>query len=415
MTFRSPRSSLPILIAGLCLVSHPASGDNLLSLSAVTFEELTSPAPVGSGEPMLAAYGETVYLQWLESGGSPALRLAAWQPVSGWGPTGTVAVDPRLFINWADFPQLLALGDGTLASAWMRKSTGAGYDYDVFVATSADGGQTWGTPRKPHRDAARGEHGFVSLVPNTAGRFNAVWLDGRNVKEGKNGAMSGAMQLRTAPWLPEGVFGDEVLLDARVCDCCQTAAVRTLEGMFVAYRDRSNAEIRDIFAVRYDRGRWLGPNPVYPDNWKITGCPVNGPAVSATRNDLGIAWFSDVNDAPEVKVALSSDGGTTFGKVVRVDGGNPIGRCDIEHLADGSFAVAWLEQVGESAQLRVRRVLADGTLEDPVNVTNTSIKREAGFPRLVFSGVSLFVAWTDVADAAAKVRIGRFDWSRATR
>lgn len=412
MSFR--RCSALFLLPGLCLLfgAGVAVADNLLSLSSVTFEELTSPAPGGSSEPTLAASGETVYLQWLESAESPALRVAAWQPTTGWGPVGTVAVDPRLFVNWADFPQLLALSDGTLASAWMRKSSAEAYDYDVFAATSADGGQSWGAPRKPHRDQKRGEHGFVSLVPNTAGTFNIVWLDGRNISEGKNGKTTGAMQLRTASWLPAGAFGDEVLLDARVCDCCQTAAAQTLEGLFVAYRDRSNGEVRDISAVRYDRGRWLGPNPVYADNWKISGCPVNGPAVSASKNDLGVAWFSDVNDAPEVKVALSTDGGVSFGKVVRVDGGNPLGRCDIEHLADGSFAVAWLEQAGESAQLRVRRVLADGTLEPPVNVTNTSMKREAGFPRLVFSGVSLFVAWTDVAQSPSTVRVARFDWSR---
>ena len=43
-------------------------------------------------------------------------------------------------INWADFPQLLPYGDGSLASSWLRKQSGDGYD--VLVSTSADGGKT---------------------------------------------------------------------------------------------------------------------------------------------------------------------------------------------------------------------------------------------------------------------------------
>jgi hypothetical protein len=411
------RVALVLLLLTLAAAA-PAAADNLPPMALVPFEELTSPAPPGSGQSTLAAQtaaGETIYLQWVETGVNRAVRVAAWQPTTGWGPVHTVAADPRIMANWADFPQILCFGDGQLASAWLRQGTGTSEAAEVFAATSPDGGATWGTPRRPHRDTKAAEHGFVSLMRNTSGTFDIAWLDGRKVTmSGPKKTPKGSMQLRLATWMPGDDFGPELLLDPRVCDCCQTGAARTLEGIFVAYRDRSDGEVRDISGVRFDRGRWLPPQNVYPDNWKISGCPVNGPAVATTgTNEMAVAWFSDRADSGQVKVAISSDGGVSFRRVVRVDGGDPLGRVAVEHLPDDSFAVAWLEKVGAAAELRVRRILPDGSLDGAVKVADTQINRESGFPRLGWSGVSLFITWTDMAQPGGQVRVGRYDWAKA--
>ena len=207
------------------------------------------------------------------------------------------------------------------------------------------------------------------------------------------------------------MFGAEQLLDPRVCDCCQTGVARTLEGIIVAYRDRSDGEVRDISSVRFDRGLWLPPANVYPDGWKINGCPVNGPSVAASgTNALAVAWFSDRNDSSQVKVALSSDGGVSYNRVVRVDGGDPIGRVAAEKLPDDSFAVAWVEKVGAGAELRVRRILPDGTMDAPVTAANTKINREstAGL-------VGRRCSWPGPTWPGAAVRVSRYDWSRPRR
>lgn len=407
------------LLSVATLLSAPAArADNLPSMATVPFEPLNPPAAPGSGEATLAAdygSGETVYLQWMETGPNPALRVAAWQPTGGWGEPHTVAADPRLSANWANFPQLMTFGDGQLASAWTREMAGGGEAAEIFAAVSADGGATWSTPRRPHRDTKAAEHGFISLMRNTGGTFNVAWLDGRNVTmSGPKKTPKGSMQLRMATWQADGTFGAESVMDPRVCDCCQTSAARTLEGIYLAYRDRSDGEVRDISGVRFDRGRWLAPQNVYPDNWKISGCPVNGPSVAAAgTNELAVAWFSDRADSAQVKVALSSDGGVSFRRIVRVDGGDPLGRVAVEHLPDDSFAVAWLEKVGAEAELRVRRILPDGSLDVPVRAAATQINRESGFPRLAWSGVSLFVSWTDLSTPGGQVRVGRFDWAKA--
>ena len=52
----------------------------------------------------------------------------------------------------------------------------------------------------------------------------------------------------------------------------------TADGPLVAFRDRSNQEIRDIHVARVEQGKWTEAVPVHADNWRIEACPVNGPA-----------------------------------------------------------------------------------------------------------------------------------------
>ena len=90
----------------------------------------------------------------------------------------------------------------------------------------------------------------------------------------------------------------------------QTAAAVTAEGPIVAYRDRSEGEIRDIYISRLAGGTWSEPAPVHRDNWKIAACPVNGPALSANGRQVAIAWFTAQGEEGHVFAAFSSDPGT---------------------------------------------------------------------------------------------------------
>ncbi len=88
------------------------------------------------------------------------------------------------FVNWADFPSLIALPD-RLAGGTLAGEDGSGtYAYDVNVARSGDGGKTWSEPLVPHRDGTQTEHGFVSLFAAPGNLLEAVWLDGRETRPG---------------------------------------------------------------------------------------------------------------------------------------------------------------------------------------------------------------------------------------
>jgi hypothetical protein len=193
-------------------------------------------------------------MSWVEKRGDKryALRFSVLD-ANGWSENRTVSEGDNWFINWADFPSVIALSDGSLAAHWLVKRGTATYAYDVNIARSSDGGWTWSRPVVPHNDQTQTEHGFVSLLPLRDGRVGAVWLDGRNMKDMKeddeHGPSPASMTLRYAAIDAKGELSDERQLDERVCECCQTAATLTGEGVIAVYRDRSYAEVRDIFTV----------------------------------------------------------------------------------------------------------------------------------------------------------------------
>ena len=377
---------LPLVAAALLL-----SG-----ISVAEVREIPSPAGPGSGQPSLAAGPDgRIFLSWLEPRGGTEVQLRfATRQGDRWSAPRTIAAGSNWFVNWADFPSLAVLTDGSLAAHWLVKKGDGGYD--VHLSRSCDGGATWSAPRVPHRDGTATEHGFVSLIPANDGMLGAAWLDGRESAGADHHEHGGgAMTLRYAKLGSDGRLRAEALLDARTCDCCQTASAMTAEGPVVVYRDRSPEEVRDIAIVRLRDGAWSEPRPVAVDGWKIHGCPVNGPAVAADGKRVAVAWFTLANQRPQVKLAFSGDAGATSGPAIVIDAGQPLGRVDTLLLDDGSALVSWLEQAGDANMLRLRRVRPDGSLAPAVTVAPAAAVHANAFPQLARDGDTLVVAWTD--------------------
>ena len=369
--------------------------------SAERVIELPSPAGPGSGEPRLTSDGDGLILSWLErvDGERHELRMARLEGGS-WGPTRVVAAGDDFFVNWADFPSVVPVGEGRLAAHWLQRGDAGGYDFGVRVSQSEDGGATWSEPWTPHDDDTPTEHGFVSIFAGGAGA-GLVWLDGRDFASAdvKAGARRPAMSLRSRAITTCGHDTEEVLLDARVCDCCQTAAAVTADGAVIAYRDRSEDEIRDISVVRFEAGSWTSPTTVHEDGWHIEGCPVNGPTLAAGGSDVALAWFTGADDEPVVRLAFSEDGGRTFAPPTRIDDGSPAGRVDVILLEDGDALVSWLARTQGSAEIRMRRVGPDGFRSPTLPLTGTSEERASGFPQVALeAGGRVVLAWTDSTD-----------------
>jgi heavy metal translocating P-type ATPase len=363
--------------------------------------EITSPAPAGSSEGNLFARGDQLWMSWLvRRDDVHTLQFARFERDS-WSAPRTIVSGTELFANWADFPSVVQCEDGSLAAHWLRRSGAGKYAYDVMVALSRDG-VAWDPPTTPHRDGTQTEHGFVSLVAASGGRLGAVWLDGRMYAGKEEGDPSAEMQLRWSEIPPNG--GSEIVLDSRVCDCCQTAAVRTKSGILIAYRDRSPGEVRDISLVRRDAGKWSEPYPLAQDGWMIPGCPVNGPALDAIDDDVVAAWYTMHGEQSVVQVAFSSDGGASFGAPQRVDQGKALGRIDVVLLPDHDAVVTWMETTDSGDASILARHVGKSAMEAPFQIAATSAKRASGFPRAARHGDTLYFAWTDAGDSS-RVRL----------
>ena len=376
---------------------------------AATAKFTTVPSPAGSqsGEPFLATDASgAVHMTWIQRTGDSthAVRYARLDGDT-WTAPATVIERKDLFVNWADFPSVIATPSGRLLVHWLQRSSNGKYAYDVRIAQSADRGNTWSESSILHSDRSPSEHGFVALWNAPGDSVGGAWLDGRFTKGGEGG--SGAMSLQSTAAAPNGTVGTENPVDLRTCDCCQVSATVTPSGPVIAYRDRTDAEIRDIAVARHVDGKWTTPTIVHEDGWHIEACPVNGPALASRGDTVAIAWFTGAQDTARVRVAFSTDGGQRFAPPVRVDGGTPAGRVGIALDDNGDAVVSWLERVPpEDAEVRVRRVSRSGVMGEPFTISRTKAARASGFPRIVRLGDTLVAAWTVPGDSA-RVMVGR--------
>ena len=336
-------------------------------------------------------------LSWIQRVESAAILQYAALSMDGLGAVHDVVTEPRMFVNWADLPSVMHVAEDRWIAHWLRYSADETYSYDVVVAQSSDG-ETWTDPISAHTDGTTTEHGFVSMFRAGDG-VGLLWLDGRETPDKP-------MTLRSGVISPTGERFHEQLVDASVCDCCQTDIAVASNGPVAVYRDRTEAEIRDIYFTRFIDNQWLPGQRLYADNWHIGGCPVNGPSIVAQGDEVAVAWFSAADDHPVVQLVRSSDGGMTFAAPIEIAAGKLAGYVGLAALTDGRFAVSWVARGDDGTnQLFVTLVMDDGTMAKPAPVSSISQMRV--FPQLTYWQEHLLLAWTDEVEDSRQLRVAR--------
>lgn len=380
---------------------------------AATVSDWPLPAPAKSAQPNLSvAPNGDLLLIWIERVASGGHRLAyARQPASspGWSTPRVIAQGKDWFVNWADFPALQALPDGSLWAHTLVRNGAATYAYDVRLHVAADG-ENWRTLGAVHNDGTRTEHGFASLWPQGEQGLGITWLDGRHTGGGHDDHHGGgAMTLRAASFGPDGAKRTEAELDGMTCDCCQTDSAVSDDGALVAYRGRTRGEIRDILVTRFTGQAWTPPVTVHADGWVMPGCPVNGPAIAARGRQAWVAWYTGAGDAPSIRIAASGDAGASFGPMRQVAvGESQQGRVDLAADAGGVW-LSWLEEVGGVQSIWLARFDADLAAESfRLKVSDVQGRgRATGFPRLQLQDGAAWLAWTDIVAGQPRLRGAR--------
>jgi len=397
-------NKIKFALGGLCLLTFLISCQNNQAV-----QKMSTPCKLGGASNLHITKDGKAMLSWIEYLNDTTDVLAFSTLIANeWSAPKIIAKGNNWFVNWADFPSIVAYQENSnhLAAHWLQKSALGTYDYDVRIAQSFDGGKNWTPSFIPHTDGISAEHGFVSMLPVDGGKVFATWLDGRYTKTENNSdghdheGQGGAMTLRGAFFDKKGNLTGEIELDNKVCDCCSTSAGLTNEGVIVAYRDRSSEEIRDISIVRQIGQDWTRPRTLHSDNWEIAGCPVNGPKIITDgKKNVAVAWYTMANDTAKVQVILSHDSGANFGVPIRIDDGSPLGRVDLI-FSDNKLVISWLEnKEGDKAAIRIAKIKQDGVIEKKMTVTQTSAARSSGFPILEKLDNQLIMAWTEIIDA----------------
>jgi hypothetical protein len=382
--------------------------EQIISEESVTnFFYRISPAGENSSLPRLYCNGEDLFMSWIEKKDTVSILKYAVFSNDQWNDPVEIISGSDWFVNWADFPSI-AENKGSILTSYLQKSATGTYTYDIKLNLFSKRTNSWKKNFILHDDGTKSEHGFVSILPWNDDRFFVAWLDGRNTIENHNSLKMGnkGMTIRGAFVNSDGLIIDDTELDPLTCDCCQTDAAITNEGIILAYRDRSINEIRDISIVRFhSKNGWSDPQIVGDDNWKIAGCPVNGPSIDAYGNNIVIAWFTAVNENPSVKVAFSDDGGKSFGSPWRVDKGNAIGRVDVEIIDGDNALIVWMEPKNDDTLIQLMQVSSDGTVGLPITIAKTHADRASGFPQLEIVGKEAYVVWTSLENQTTNIKM----------
>lgn len=367
---------------------------------------ITNPAGNSASLPRLFTDNTgTVFMSWVEVEADTARFKFAGFNGAGWSSPSTIASGTSWFLNWADFPSLIAANSQPFAAHWLHKIPGNSYSYNIEMATF---GEEWSSSIIPHTDNTATEHGFVSMLPATDSTFLAIWLDGRNTAgraHHQYSDISKAMTLRGA-FIQAGTFPSviqEFALDPDICDCCHTTLVKTENGYLAAYRNRTADEVRDIYTVRYENGTWTGPAAIHDDNWQISACPVNGPAAASFANYVAVAWFTGADDMPRIKLSISTDNGARFGEPIIIEEISSLGRVDVEMNSDKIW-LSWMNGIGDEASLQIQAFDLNGNKVAAYSIPGLAKSRNTGFPQITLAPGGLMVALTDISAEKPSVK-----------
>jgi len=362
---------------------------------------------VNNAEPNLVAQDGKLSLSWVNAiRGEEATLFYSQLENTTWKKPTSIASGSDWFVNWADFPANATNG-GVLLTSHLQKSASGTYTYDIVLNLRKLNGEIIKENFLLNTDGMEAEHGFVSVIPNKNDGFFITWLDGRNTVKEMKESHHKAMTIRVAEVSSDGTIFNETQLDARTCDCCQTSITMTKNGPMIVFRDRSNKEIRDIYFSQKTGSVWSAPKPVFNDNWKINGCPVNGPKVVSNTVNTITAWFTAAEGEPKVKISFFS--GSTFKEPIVLNDVDAIGRVDVAFINDNEVLVSYMETDDLGTYLRCKKVTKSGEVSKAITVTKINSGRSTGVPQLEIMNGFAYMVWTVSVEDKNQLKVVKFN------
>jgi hypothetical protein len=372
--------------------------------------------------------------------------------------------DGRLFAVWTEDhdtswpqgsqPAMHQHRSGDMAASPMR---------NAMLAWSADGGETWSSPRRVNStvEAVQGEENGPKVAFSTDKRAYVVWSipgekgdktranirfamdDGkgrftaaRTLNEVKDAARFPIIE--TTPdgnllvaWIDRRIDGPKprqlylmrLSLDGKsltknyqvgegLCECCKLGIAFADGGKTVYMVDREvdGNKIRNhVLRKSTDSATSFGaPVEINNDGWQVPSCPHSGPSIGRdSRGQLHVSWFTLGRSEQEAGIyySVSKDDGKSFAPRQLVQA-NTAPETLYATLAVGDndrVYLAWSNLDGDNkAQIYLRTLAADGLTWSPVQQLSRA-KGNAGRPVLALMKNQLQVAWTETDGEDSRV------------
>jgi hypothetical protein len=302
-----------------------------------------------------------------------------------------VPIDQQASLHEEGMPKLAVKGDGTMMIIYEVAAPSAQNKFagSVNYIQSFDGGYTWTRPAYVHQDTIAGKsRSFASIVRLNNGELGACWLDaaidvkkaGRPVKFATTAGRAG--------------FSNEVLIDSVACECCRTAIATGADGnISVVYRDILPDSIRDIsWSVSTDHGlHFSKPISFSADQWKLAGCPHNGPSIVAVDGLNYTTWFTGGPSKGVYYAALNTEGTIRVRRKVNTNGRY----IQLSMLGSGDRIAAYNETVHEKDSVYNKIVVQKISDNGAWKLDMSGLLSDGSFPVIQGYGADEFVvAWT---------------------
>lgn len=322
--------------------------------------------------------------------------------------------DPKAHVRAGgeNSPVLYTNVQGDIYAGWFQSDDKGGPQYMVTRSTSF--GQSFDKPVNV-LDVDRktgGYAGFPAMTASHEGDVYLAWLDERDPPqpEGTSSVYFSRSNDRGA------TFSPNVRIAGAACPCCRPQLVLGVDGeVLLAWRKVFSGDIRDIVMARStDGGKTFSePVRVAEDNWILHACPDTGPAVVSAGGRIYVAWYSEGQDRPGIRLAVSDDRGQTF-HAVKLASGEVL---DANHprlsvSEDGRILLAFQGRPRSdharwrSNQFYLVSVGSDGSPSLPVQISHG--EHSATHPDLVTGTAGrVFVAWNEATDQKTQAMFSR--------
>ena len=400
--------------------------------SNLTLEAAIGRLAAGDGDGSgvsLAADGHRVAAAWAETREGHTDVYAALSDNDGESFGSAVRVndiegDARVS---GEQPPRIALGRDVVV-VWASR---ANESSRIRMARSTDAGKTFLPAVTLHQEGLTGARGWQSVAIGPDAVIHALWLDGRHAgtamahhhdstgaKAMPEAAASPRQDIMHASWSANGSTS-ETEVAPFVCFCCKTSiAFGPDKSVYAAWRHIYPTSMRDIAVARStDGGRTFDtPTRVSLDNWQLSGCPDDGPAmVVDAANVIHVVWPTLVPGTTPSKgifYAYSTDSGKSFSARQRLDDPQATSAAHPAIALDGRDVVVVWDELSPAKERRVRlRRLSqsDSAAWAPESSTGLLVNAEgpASYPSVAVAGGKIVVAWAGEGASHSDVRVRR--------
>lgn len=263
---------------------------------------------IDAAEPAIASNGENIFVAYVErtsDGGGDLFVRSYDAKTKKLGEPIRVNKVPGEAKTWNGDPPTLAVDQaGAIHVGWTAKYPDKGKGTILYHSKSTDSASTFAEPTRVNDDTKPASHGMHSMAIAPDGRIVFSWLDERYLKDAPktthhqtsaDPAAEPDAELYFAISTDNGkTFVPNKRIDENVCPCCKTSTLVSPAGeIFIGYRKVYAGEFRHITLIKSSDGATFDPPVlVSDDKWKITACPVSGPALRIENDMLNVAWYS---------------------------------------------------------------------------------------------------------------------------